>query len=181
MAFDSDPGLVLGVSKSIDGAVVLKHRRSAVFNVGEQIDACTKGDWSSRLDAFEKLFGGCPPEFRSSHAALEELRGIRNRFGHAFGRDIDAARVHGVLDMIPMERLSGARANKLRKSVWLVAKAVDKFLLQEHIGDFEAVRFYHHLYPSLHKHVSTGQRAIYLKTAIGRFGAIPRGKTSCKG
>jgi hypothetical protein len=78
--------------------------------------------------------------------------------------------------MIPMERLSSDRAEKLRRSVWLATKAVDRFLLCTHIGDFEEVRFYHHLYPSLHKHVSTSQRAIYLKKAIGRFGAKPRGK-----
>jgi hypothetical protein len=137
-ALDSDPGLILGVSRSIDGAAVLKYRRPAVFKIGEQVDFCTKGDWSSRLDAFEKLFGQCPAEFRSSHAALEELRGIRNRVGHAFGRDIDAARLHGALKTIPMEHLSGERANKLRKAVWLAAKSVDKFLLQNHIGDFEA-------------------------------------------
>jgi hypothetical protein len=166
MALDSDPGLVLGVGKSIDGAVVLKYRRPAVFKIGEQINACTKGDWSSRLDAFEKLFGECPQEFRSSHSTLEELRGIRNRFGHAFGRDIDAARLHGVLTKIPMERLSRERAIGLRKSVWLATKSVDKFLLKNHIGDFEAVRFYHNLYPSLHKHVPAGQRAVYLKRKL---------------
>ncbi|MGC1776781.1 MAG: hypothetical protein WBB34_02465 [Xanthobacteraceae bacterium] len=180
MALDSDPGLVLGVSKSIDGATVLKHRRPAAFQVGQQIDSCTRGDWSSRLDSFEKLFGQCPKEFRSGHAELEELRGIRNRVGHAFGRDIEAARLHGVLQMIPMEQLTGERAERLRKSVWFAAKSIDKFLLKNHIGDFETVRFYHHLYPSLHKHVSTGQRAVYLKKAIGRFGAIPRDKKYCK-
>jgi len=148
MALDSDPGLILGVGRSIDGAVVLKHRRPSVFNVAQQIDACTRGDWSSRLDAFEKLFGKCPTEFRSSHSALEELRSIRNRIGHAFGRDIDTARLHGVLNTIPMERLSRERTLKLRQAVWLAAKSVDRFLLQSHIGDFEAVRFYHHLYPS---------------------------------
>jgi hypothetical protein len=180
MALESDPGVVLGVSKAIDGASVLKHKREGIFDAKEQIEACTRGDWSSRLDAFQKLFGKCPDDFRSNHSALEELRSIRNRIGHAFGRDIDAARLHGVLETLPMERVSREHALKLRRHVWAAARSVDKFLLANHIGDFEAVRFYHHLYPSLHKHVSTGQRAVYLKKEIGKSGPT-RGKVYCKG
>jgi hypothetical protein len=178
-ALHSDPGLLLGFSRSMDGAVVLKNRQRQGFDPTKQIESCTKGTWSSRLDAFERLFGQCPADFRQAHSSLEELREIRNRFGHALGRDIDAAREHGVLKIIPMERLSREKANKLWKTAYLAIKAVDQFLLKAHIGDFEAVRFYHFLYPDLHKHVSKGQRAVYLKTAIGKIGATSRGKLYC--
>jgi hypothetical protein len=179
MSLESDPGLLLGLSKSIDGAVVLKRRQPQGFDISKQIEACTRGDWSSRLDAFEKLFGQCPVEFRSAHSSLEELRTIRNRLGHAFGRDIDAVRKLGVLAMLPMEHLSRERANKLWKTTFSAMKSVDRFLLERHIGDYEAVQFYHHLYPKLHKHVPKGQRAIYLKKAIGGIEARPRGKLYC--
>jgi hypothetical protein len=112
---------------------------------------------------------------------LDQLRNVRNDVAHAFGREINAARAHGVLQTMPMQSMKVGRAYRFRSAVWRSAKAIDKFLLNNHIGDFEAVRFYHNLYPTLHKHVSTGQRAIYLKKAIGRYGAIPRGKVYSKG
>jgi hypothetical protein len=37
MALESDPGVVLGVSKAIDGASVLKHKRGGIFDDKEQI------------------------------------------------------------------------------------------------------------------------------------------------
>jgi hypothetical protein len=58
---------------------------------------------------------------------------------------------------------------------------LDRQLITTHIGEFEAVRFYHYLYPKLHTHVPPGQRAMDLKKEIGKFGVSPRGKIYCKG
>ncbi len=55
LALESDPGLVLGVSRTIDGAAVLKRRVRKGFDARGQIEACTKGDWSSRLARLEQL------------------------------------------------------------------------------------------------------------------------------
>lgn len=181
LALNSDPGVIFDVSKSLDGVIILKHGRPKTFKISKYIENCTSGDWSSRLSEIERLFGQCPLEVRSNHSSLEELRSIRNRIGHAFGRDIEAARRQGEIEILPMEKLTRTRANRLKKSVRTVAKSIDTFLLKNHIGEYEAVRFYQFLYPRLHKHVPLGQRAIYLKKAIGQWGAVPRGKIYCNG
>lgn len=80
-----------------------------------------------------------------------------------------------------MESVSRSRTRKYQESVWQAAKALDSYLLVNHIGEFEAVRFYHFLYPSLKKEVPKSQRAIYFKKAIGQFGVIPRGKVYSNG
>lgn len=151
LSLESDPGVLVGATRSIDGALILKHKRSGALKFSDAVTACIKNDWSSRIDAFERIFGSCPPEYRAAHSDLEKLRSIRNRFGHAFGRDIETARLHGTLKVLPMEKIPRQSAQNLRETVIRVVKALDIFLLERHIGDFEAVRFYHNLYPALHK------------------------------
>jgi hypothetical protein len=180
LALESDPGLLLGASKKIDGTILLKHR-TATFDYNEQIDSCTKGVWSSRLGALRRLFGSVPSDFSDQLRSLEQIRNIRNRVGHAFGRDIAAARKHGVRQILPMEVVSRSRAERYRDRIWTAAKALDRQLITTHIGEFKAVRFYHYLYPKLHTHVPLGQRAMSLKKEIGKFGVAPRGKIYCKG
>jgi hypothetical protein len=178
-ALDSDPGVLLGIPRGIDGAAVLKNGPRKGIDSAPFIEACTKGTWSARLDAFEKLFGVGPPELRSAHSSFEAIRGIRNRFGHAFGRDIDEARKHGVLELLPMEKVSQEQANRLWKDVSIAMKAVDVFLLTKHIGDFETVRFYHTLEPTLKVSSHRNVKAVALKRAIGGIGAESRGKDYC--
>ena len=179
LAIESDPGLAVGVSRAIDGAAVLKWQTRKGFNVGSHVEACVKGDWSARLDAFDKLFGACPEEYRAAHSCLEELRNIRNRFGHAFGREIDEARIHGVLTLKHMERVSRERANRLWKETFNALRAVDRFLLDTHIGDFEIVRLYHVSHASFQFDKTIDQKAFRLKKMIGRLGANSRGKKYC--
>jgi hypothetical protein len=62
MALESDPGAVLGVSKAIDGASVLKHKREGIFDIkGEFAFGCVSKDiWkmSRRLSVKSLLFRG---------------------------------------------------------------------------------------------------------------------------
>lgn len=182
LAIDSDRSVLIGApARSIDGAYVLKHRTARAPHLGGHVESCTKGDWSSRLAAFERLFGPAPADMRSRHSALEEMRGIRNRFGHAFGRDIEASRQHGHISIAPMEKVSRETVVRLRDAAWQFAKSMDSFLLKEHIGDFEALNFYSTMFPSQLAHVASEQRAVNFKKAIGQFGAGLRGKAYCKG
>jgi hypothetical protein len=180
LAIDSDPGLLLGASRSIDGAQVLKYRKQRPAHISSHVTACVKGEWSERLSAFAKLFGECPDQIRRYHSDLEEMRSIRNRFGHAFGRDIERSRQHGVLEIDPMERVKRKRAERLGRTAWSFAREVDRFLLERHIGDFEALYFYHNLFPTLPQNVHASERAVIFKKKIGRFGAGLRGKAYCK-
>ncbi|MEL7737198.1 hypothetical protein AAG614_02330 [Citromicrobium bathyomarinum] len=182
LAILSNPAVLIGApTKSIDGAYVLKHGFGPGTHLQEHVVSCTKGDWSARLAAFEKLFGSLPSQVRKEHGALEEIRNIRNRFGHAFGRDIEASRKHGQIEIAPMEKVTRKTVARLGASAWRFVQATDSFILENHIGDFEAVIYYAELYPNLLAHVPAGERAVAFKKRIGRFGAGLRGKVYCKG
>lgn len=182
LALDSNPGVLIGApSRSIDGAQVLKYQTGTPIDYAPHIESFTKGDWSSRLSAIERLFGTLPQTVKTHHADLETIRKIRNRFGHAFGRDIDESRKHGDIHISPVENLSRPTLGRLGRSGWRFVKALDKFFLDEHVGDFEAVNFYAQMFPSQLAHVPSGQRAVNFKKEIGRFGVSLRGKVYCKG
>jgi hypothetical protein len=181
LALDSDPGVLLGMPKAVDGAHLRKYAVKRSPQADIQIESCTKGDWSSRLSSLDRIFGNLPSNIRQFHSGLEEIRGIRNRFGHAVGRDIDASRIHGNIEVAPMESVSRARVNRLGAATWGFARELDRHLLSRHIGDFEAVNYYAELFPSQLTHVPLGQRAVNLKKSIGKFGAGLRGKLYCNG
>jgi hypothetical protein len=182
LAIVSDPSVLIGApSKSIDGAYVLKRGAAPHTNIDEHVIACTKGDWSSRLAAIERLFGTLPNAMRDKHGDLETIRNIRNRFGHAFGRDIEASRAHGQIEIAPMEKVTRKTVARLGKSAWRFTQATDLFLLKNHIGDFEAVNYYANLFPTQRSTVPPSQRAANFKKEIGKFGAGLRGKEYCKG
>ncbi len=181
LALDSDPGILLGAPRAVDGAALLKGRIARPKQVETYIEGCTKGNWSERLGVFESVFGPCPAALRNYHPALEELREIRNRFGHAFGRDIKESRKHGRIEIAPMERISVKRRNRLMREAWDFAREIDLFLLIKHIGDFEAVYFYRSVLPRLKQGLHVNQRAAIFKKEIGSFGAGPRGKVYSSG
>ncbi len=179
LTINSNPGLLFGSPRGIDGAVLLK-RQTVPIDTEPHVTACIKGDWSARLAALQRLFGSLPSAVMQHHANLEELRNVRNRFGRAFGRDIDAARDHGACAFHPMEKLTRERAYKLGHVCQIVARELDRYLHLNYVGDCEAIRFF------ARHHVDTpnrplGARAKALKTAIGRVGAQPRGKLYCRG
>jgi len=179
LALESDPGLIFGSSRILDGTVLLKNN-SPKADFKRQVEDCTKGDWQSRLKAYESIFGTAPAIMTSRLGELENLRNLRNKAGHAFGRDIEEARQHGVKDLPPIEKLSPAATRRFQGLIWKVAKAVDEHLLTNHIGEYQVIRFYHNLYPSLDKAVHPSERAIVLKKQIGKFKAQSAGKKFCK-
>lgn len=177
LAILSDPGILVGATKAVDGAALLK--RSSKVDTSAYVTSCTKGDWSSRLASLERLFGALPSTVLQLHADLEELRNIRNRFGHAFGRDIAEARDHGARVFRPMETLKIERVYQLESVCRKTARELDRFLLDRHIGDFDAIRFLSR-HTEVLKGKNLGDRAISLKSTIGGAGATPRGKQYCR-
>lgn len=181
LALASDIGTLYGTSRKIDGVEILKHGHAKAFDFEDHVVACTKGNWSARLAAYERLFGRSPKAFSSNISALEKIRAIRNNVAHAFGRDIEASRNQQEVKTLPIEKLSRDSLLKLQKAVWVVAKSIDIHLHRFHIGEYQALVFYHGMYPSLRKDVHPSIRAIALKKQIGGFGATPAGKEYCKG
>lgn len=181
LALESDPGLLLGTPHAIDGAYVMKHRKLGALDLRTYIEGCTKGSWSSRLATLQRVFGACPTVLQNMCSDLEKLRIVRNDFAHAFGRNIDEARRTGTLAILPMEKMTRKKTERLRMLVLQGARSLDKVLLSSHIGEFEAVSFYQQLHSTLNQQVNQGQRAANFKKAIGHHGAGLRGKVYCNG
>jgi hypothetical protein len=180
LALKSDPGILLGASKAIDGIAVLKKGTFDKLNYDAYITSCTKGEWSSRLSSFQKIFGHAPQVLQDNISDLETLRKLRNKVGHAFGRDIDESRKHGLKTVLKTETISRNRALKLKTLLWSISKAIDKYLLQNHVGEFQALVSYHDLYPTLLKGMHPNEKAVILKRKIGQSGAQGVGKQFCK-
>lgn len=181
LALSSDVGALYGTTKKIDGIQILKHGHAKAFDFEQHVVACTKGDWSSRLAAYERYFGRSPKYFSTNISALERIRTLRNTVAHSFGRDIEASRDQHQVKTLPIEKLSRDGLLSLQKVVWQMAKAIDVHLHQFHIGEYQALAFYHRLCPSLRHDLHSSMRAIELKKRIGHFGTTPAGKEYCKG
>lgn len=172
-AIQSDPGTLFGASKVIDGSMLLKTNAKGV-DQEPHIISCTKGAWPSRISAIERIFGDLPLAAKFEVSKLEKIRRIRNNVGHAFGRDISSAQYHGLREIHSMERISESTAFGATSTCRNFARALDSYLLQNHIGDFEIVRFFHAHHQD-NQGAKLGERVASLKKAIGSR-AQPRGK-----
>ena len=178
LAIESNPGVLVGASKYIDGAKLLKGGGLDETVYKNNIEACTKGVWSARLGAFEKLFGPAPASYHDGLATLERMRTLRNNLGHAFGRDIDASRDFTFNKKKPADRLTLPTLVKYLDKAYTIVQDVVTFLLDNHIGEFQAIYAYHQ-----HRDEFVGgeaDRAKELKKFYGKHDQTV-GKLFCKG
>jgi len=185
LALESDVGTLFGTSRRIDGIEIIKHGGSQPFNFDDKLMSCTKGEWGSRINAYEKIFRSAPGILTDNVSALEKLRKLRNNVGHAFGRDIEGSRNHDVIDISEIKKLKREKALEYQKLIFGISKAIDKQLLANHIGEYQTIYFYHNLRPTLNQDDQVYERKLgnhvaELKKGIGRFGAAKVGKKFCK-
>ncbi len=144
LSLESNPGLLFKTSRVLDGVRLLKREKRYVF-IEKTIDL-VKGSWPARISAFQRLFNGCPSKLEESLGELEKIRLIRNSIGHAFGRTLSTKDLLEVVYYHPMERVSEKRLKRWLGLVFEIANEIDTFLLREHIGAYELVRYYHYWY-----------------------------------
>lgn len=145
LAIESDIGLQFSASKSVDGLTIVKngnHRKYSFFDISREI---TMGEWSKRRKRFKQIFGSAPKELTTYEKDLETIRNIRNSVAHSFGRDIEKSRSRSQTDILEIQRISLKRLQKFMDIIRKVARAIDEQLLNNHIGDYEAVFFYHEI------------------------------------
>lgn len=168
MAIDSDPGLIINNPKSIDG--VAQKKNGTPYNsdfIEDTLVSCTKGDWTTRIKAMQKLFGSIPTSFSDNIAQLEELRTLRNNVAHAFGRNIDKAKDYRRFDIDPMKKVTYDQFRKYQSLILTCSRQLDEQLMSEHIGMYPILLFYHDNRNKLIKHpIET--RFDYFKTLIGK-------------
>lgn len=140
-AIESDPGLQFGVAKKIDGAMLLKHSTKYSFN--ERANEIIIGEWPQRISKFHSTFGHTPTTLRSSIGELEKMRVLRNKVGHAFGRDIDQSKRKGTIKTLDIERVSLKVLKKQLGLIYKCVKSMDKYMVENHIGSYEEIYYYH--------------------------------------
>lgn len=178
LAIESNPGVLLGASKFIDGAKLLKEGGLDWSIYEDHVTACTKGTWSARLSAFEKLFGTASVSFKSGVTTLERIRKIRNNLGHALGRDIDASRDFSFNKKQTSDRIQLTTLVKYLEKAYTIVQEVDEFLLNNHIGEFQAIYAYY-----THRNEFDGadvDKALALKKFYGEHDQ-PVSKVFCRG
>lgn len=145
LAVESDIGLQYSSSKSVDGLTIVKHgnsRNYSFFNISREI---TMGEWSKRRKRFKEIFGSAPQELTTYERELETIRNIRNSIAHSFGRDIEKSRSRSQTDILEIERISIKRLQEFMSVIRTVARSIDGQLLNNHIGDYEAIFYYHEI------------------------------------
>lgn len=149
LALASDPFLVYGLPKQLDGVVLLKAGKVLSFET--EVTACCRGQWPSRIANYRRLFGAVPGAWESVVSDLEQIRALRNAVGHAFGRDLRGQRalLRGL--EIPAQRLSEERLKKWLSIIDITAAAIDAHLVATHIGAFEYFVLYHDRRANLRK------------------------------
>lgn len=150
LAIESNPGILINSSQSVDGVKFLKNKKSVRPLGDSHIESITKGDWIKRVLSFEKLFGDLPKSAKDSISTLEALRKVRNRIGHSYGRDISKSRSFEIKEMLPLEGVSDENLLKYFSVVFTFAKNVDKILMDNHIGEYQTILLYHNFYTNSH-------------------------------
>ena len=164
LAVESDPGVLINSSKSIDGLTLLKKKRVDSQIIKSRIMYLTKDTWDKRIAAFDTLFGGHPTELDIYKNDLEALRRKRNSVGHAFGRDIEQSRKFEEIVPLPIDGIREDHLLHFFDITFQVAQAIDKFLLDEHIGEYQALFAYHVFYQkNKGKNWNNSEYALYFR------------------
>lgn len=177
-ALESNPGILHKANRKIDGAVILKHSNS--YSYQQSANEMVIGDWGKRISSIQSIFGKLPPKFLQEHSNLEKIRILRNKVGHAFGRDIEESKRKGTIKILESERVSLKVLKKYLGVIYNCAKELDAMMLVENIGAYEEIYFYHQLKPTFEGIDTIGNRVWHLKKAIGGEGLLPMGKEYCK-
>jgi hypothetical protein len=177
LALSSDVGALYGVSKQIDGLQCIKRGSGSLLDFREQVEKVTKGTWDSRINAFKRYFQNVPTVFEDGCSVLDQMRIIRNDVAHSFGRDLEHSQETGVLMHKKMKSVTISRVMSFQQKAWKIARAIDHQLLSGHIGEYEALLYYHRIQEPFGVNHSTADRAFILRKQLGREGEPPAGKS----
>ena len=142
ISLDSDPGTIIGASKSVDGIFLKKHKKHKIDHT-EYVTGCVKGTWLTRINNLEKIFNTNFPIIRNNLNHLERLRNIRNDVAHAFGRSIKDTENHEIVNKYALPRMTFERLIKYQSLISKIVEAIDDYLLKNHIGQYQLILYYH--------------------------------------
>ncbi|MAC32338.1 MAG: hypothetical protein CME38_01880 [Haliea sp.] len=139
-ALESDPGILHGSSRAVDGVRFLK--TNVKYSMKDHADDIAIGDWNQRIAKYERLFGTAPPSMKGSVAKLEDLRRTRNGVTHTFGRASDDYESIIDANSKPQRNVSEEKLVKTLALIGRIAKEIESDLAPN-VGDYETIYFYH--------------------------------------
>jgi len=140
-ALESDPAASQGAARRIDGAILLKY--GSDYSRLKDADQVLIRPWSSRLKTYRSFFGQVPDSLKSLEGELEKLRVLRNDASHKFGRDMTEMDYRNRHRPLAMTRVGLPTLKRQLRNVEAAARAIDRHLMDRHIGAYEMVSFYH--------------------------------------
>ena len=180
LALESDPGLLIGCPHCVDGIKLKKLGIPPISeeDLKEHLKQCTRGDWMARTSHMKKLFGVIPQSLTDKLSDLEKMRYLRNKIGHAFGRDIEDARDATIVTIQPMERLTLKTYIKYQNLIDEIARDINDELMKSHIGNYQYLLHCHDSYAELLKY-DHQERPRAFKKIIGQDTLNPLPKDFC--
>lgn len=144
LSIESDPGLLIECPHSVDGIKLIKEGKSlSIIEYETILKGCTKDTWGARLSTLKKLYKLLPQRFTDNEGELEKMRNLRNKIGHAFGRDINASHEYAQLTIAPMEKFSSGAFQKYQTIIRTIVRDLDQLIMTEHVGNFQPLYYYH--------------------------------------
>lgn len=141
LSIASDPGVLLGKTRAIDGAAYLKTGNNPI-DLKPHIESITKGTWQARVAAYERLFAAVPAVLSNNVADLDRIRELRNKVGHRFGRSLEDGDISPLAGLAEPERLSEERLAKWLGIIEKTVTAIDDHLRMTHVGAYEVLLAY---------------------------------------
>lgn len=142
-AFFSDPALLLGQSKYIDGLSFVKHNKFINDElISKKIENCIKGEWPTRVKNLNLIFGNIDAIMNDEQISiLDKNRNLRNSIAHSFGRNLN--KVHNVdaLEILEQESFTEKQFYEYLKVVCDIVGELDILLMNNHIGNFFPLKF----------------------------------------
>lgn len=179
LAIRSDPGLLYGKSKAIDGVVWLK--LGITPSLDKEIEVVVKGEWGQRIAAYKKLFGSAPPVLEQNVGRLDALRIVRNGASHTFGRSTDYNFINRSEGC--HSRIARLSERSLKRSLLLieeVASAVDDQLGKNFIGEYEAIAYYHKWLETFSRKGARVGALTAFRKSLTQYGSDTYGNAFCK-
>ena len=169
LAIESDPGVLIHAPNSVDGTKFLKEQGFPRRLYDSSITGITTGIWSKRLSALSTLFNFDFPVLSNHLDILEKLRRKRNSVGHAYGRDISKSRQFLIHEKQPVEGVSNKNLLLFYGAVFKVAKEIDRYLLKNHIGEYQMILAYHNFLKANKPAGFTNDKAYAFSKHLGKL------------
>jgi hypothetical protein len=146
-AFNSDPLLVPGFPKRVDGLTLRKYNSEVTAPALEEL---TTGAWSQRISAYRRHFRYVPVELEQAEGPLEQLRLLRNRVAHNFayapqGEESIIHVAEGARRQFHSAAQDSIADDKLYEYFLLLGKltsVIDTDLATRFVGNFEVPALY---------------------------------------